>query len=92
MTSRWSRSTTSIACGTWISLFLIDSESNLREAIQKLGLKDDIEFAEKLLVDGLVASVPGTPFEIPGFVRASYACSMEDIDKAVQRLREFVSR
>ena len=52
---------------------------------------DDVEFSERLLVDGLVATVPGTPFEMPGFVRLSYAASMADIEKAVERIGSFVA-
>ena len=36
-----------------------------------------------------VACVPGEPFGAPGFMRLSYACSMEDIEKGVGRIAEF---
>ncbi|MHC5063518.1 MAG: pyridoxal phosphate-dependent aminotransferase [Planctomycetota bacterium] len=51
---------------------------------------DDVEFAEKLLVDGLVATVPGSAFAIPGFIRLSYAASMQDLEGAVERIGRFV--
>ncbi|MEY2981355.1 MAG: hypothetical protein RL562_1582 [Planctomycetota bacterium] len=60
-----------------------------REVCARAGI-DDVQLAERLLVDGLVATVPGTPFEMPGFVRLSYAASMADIEKAVARIGAFV--
>jgi aspartate aminotransferase len=30
--------------------------------------------------------VPGTPFGIPGYLRASYATSMENLQEAIARL------
>lgn len=62
-----------------------------REVCERVGI-DDVTFAERLLVDGLVATVPGSPFEMPGFVRLSYAASMEDIERAVQRIGAFVEQ
>lgn len=48
------------------------------------------DFAELFLEKGLVATVPCTAFAAPGFVRWSYATSMEEIDKGLDRLQEFV--
>ena len=52
----------------------------------------DLRFCELLLEHGLVAAVPGAPFGAPGFLRMSYACSMDDIDTGLERLATFVSR
>ena len=51
----------------------------------------DSSFAlcERLLDDKLVACVPGEPFGAPGFMRMSYACSMDDIQRGVARVAEF---
>ena len=62
---------------------------DVREVCRERGI-DDVAFAEQLLVDGRVATVPGTPFEIPGFVRLSYAASLDDLRLAVERIRSFV--
>ena len=53
-------------------------------------IKDDLHMAQLVLEHTLVALVPGSPFGAPGFVRMSYACSMEDIERGLTRLREFV--
>ena len=37
-----------------------------------------------------VAAVPGTAFFAPGYIRLSYACSMENIKEGMKRMKEFV--
>ncbi len=51
---------------------------------------DDFEVCQQLLQDHLLALVPGSAFAAPGFVRASYAASMEVLEKAVTRLQAWV--
>ncbi|MEG2097608.1 MAG: pyridoxal phosphate-dependent aminotransferase [Pseudoflavonifractor sp.] len=48
------------------------------------------DFAAVFLKEGLVATVPGTGFGAPGFVRWSYACSMENIKEGMDRLEAFL--
>lgn len=62
---------------------------DVREVCNRWGI-DDQEFAERLLIEGLVATVPGTAFCIPGFIRLSYAASMTDLEGAVTRIDSFV--
>lgn len=62
---------------------------DVRKICQQRGI-DDVAFAEKLLVDGLVATVPGSAFAIPGFIRLSYAASMQDLEGAIERIDRFV--
>lgn len=50
---------------------------------------DDVQVAEQLLERHLLAVVPGSAFAIPGFVRLSYAASLPELQKAVERLRAF---
>lgn len=52
------------------------------------------EFAERFLREEKVAIVPGNAFGAcgEGFVRISYASSMENLREAMRRLAEFVSR
>ena len=60
--------------------------------IQVFGLSSE-EFAEKLLESEKVAVVPGTAFgkSGEGFVRVSYAYSLEDLKKALERIERFVT-
>lgn len=48
------------------------------------------EFAEHLLQQEKVALVPGVGFGAEGYVRWSYATSMENIDKGLDRLEAFL--
>ena len=58
--------------------------------VRESPIPDDIKFCEKLLEEKFVAAVPGAAFFAPGFVRFSYACSMENIHEGMQRLKEFL--
>lgn len=51
---------------------------------------DETEAATLLLEHARVGVVPGTDFEAPGHARFSYATSMENIEKALERLEAFV--
>ena len=49
------------------------------------------DFCSAFLKHGLVATVPCSGFGAPNFVRWSYATSMENIHKGMDRLEEFLS-
>jgi len=53
-------------------------------------ISDDLEFCDKLLEKEFVAVVPGNAFYAPGFIRISYATSMENIKEGMSRLKEFL--
>jgi aspartate aminotransferase len=48
--------------------------------------------ASDLLREKHVAVVPGEAFGAPGYIRISYAASLERIDEGVRRLTEFFTR
>lgn len=50
---------------------------------------DDAAICERLLDEHLLATVPGSAFAIPGFIRLSYAAAMDQLRTAVARLRAF---
>ncbi|PHQ82487.1 MAG: aspartate aminotransferase [Coxiella sp. (in: Bacteria)] len=60
----------------------------VQAAIDKLGLADDIELATYLLEKAHVATVPGTAFGTPGYLRISCATSAEQLEEAVKRLQK----
>ena len=64
---------------------------DVRVLCQKLGCTD-IQIATRLLDEHSLAVMPGSAFAIPGFVRLSYAASMQDLGAAVERIRNFVAR
>jgi aspartate aminotransferase len=50
--------------------------------------KDDVALADLLLDRARVAVVPGSGFFAPGFLRLSYATSMERVEEGVHRIAE----
>jgi aspartate aminotransferase len=57
------------------------------EAMAANGLDNDADLVKLLLEKGNVVLVPGTPFGAPGYVRISFACSIDELEKAVERIR-----
>ncbi len=53
-------------------------------------LTDDVDVATWFLREAHVASVAGTPFGAPGYVRFSYACSEDDIRAGTRALHDCV--
>ena len=60
-------------------------------AMRAMGIKDDNDFAEYLLVEAGVAVVPGSGFGAPGHIRISFACSMQALEDALGRIRRVLS-
>jgi len=54
-------------------------------------IETDTDFVTKLLESTGVAVVQGSAFGLDGFLRISYATSMENLEKAVQRITDFCS-
>lgn len=61
-------------------------------SIKKFGMSSD-EFAERLLKEQKVAVVPGTAFGAcgEGYLRISYAYSIEDLKLALERIAAFIN-
>ncbi len=53
-------------------------------------INTDIELCEYLLDNAKIAVVPGSAFGLPGYIRLSYATSMENIIKGIARLAKAV--
>lgn len=53
-------------------------------------INTDIELCEYLLDNAKIAVVPGSAFGLPGYIRLSYATSMENIIKGIDRLAKAV--
>ena len=56
---------------------------------KKTKLKTDKDFVEKLLEESLVAVVQGSAFGLDGYFRVSYATSMDNLKKALERIKSF---
>jgi aspartate aminotransferase len=56
-------------------------------AMKAKGLETDADLVKLILNDATVVMVPGTPFGAPGYVRISFACSIEELEESVNRIR-----
>ncbi len=53
------------------------------------GTRTSLDFADGLLKDEYVVTTAGEAFDAPGFIRLSYAASMERLDEGLMRLLRF---
>jgi aspartate aminotransferase len=56
------------------------------------GVANSLEFAEKLLAEERVAVVPGEAFGTADHVRLSYATSMQELERGLDRMERFLAR
>ena len=68
------------SCGAFYSF------PRVQGLINRLGLKDDVEFSTYCLDKISLALVPGSAFGAPGYVRLSFATSMDNLKLAIERL------
>jgi len=55
------------------------------------GIKDSLDFSVRLLEESHVAVVPGSAFGTSEHIRISYATSLEQLDRGLARLAEFMT-
>ncbi len=58
------------------------------DAIRAYGADDDTDFCSRLLEDTGVALVPGSAFGAEGYMRLSFATSMDNLQNALARLKD----
>ncbi|MBT2656367.1 pyridoxal phosphate-dependent aminotransferase [Bacillus sp. ISL-18] len=63
---------------------------NVKNAAEMTGFSNVDDFVEALLVEAKVAVIPGSGFGTPDNIRLSYATSLELLEKAVERIDQFV--
>jgi aspartate aminotransferase len=54
------------------------------------GVKDDVELAEFFITQAKVAMVPGSAFGAPGYMRLSFATSMDNLREALDRIKSIL--
>ena len=64
---------------------------DVRAALGKNGVGDTIQFARRLLEEAHVAVVPGEAFGTRTHVRLSYATSMRDLERGLDRFHRFIA-
>jgi aspartate aminotransferase len=63
---------------------------NISVAYQSGRVKNSLEFANELLAKSFVAVVPGEAFGTSDHVRVSYATSMAELERGLDRLHKFI--
>ncbi len=69
-----------------------DVSSHYGRNINGVKINGSMDFAKALLEQANVALVPGLPFGCDNNVRLSFACSLEQITKGLDRLQEWLSQ
>jgi aspartate aminotransferase len=87
---QWLTADTRIKCVKPAGAFYLFPD--LREVMAETGFRTSNDFAQALLDEARVAVTPGEAFDAPGFVRMSYATSMEVLRDGSARLLEFVAK
>jgi aspartate aminotransferase len=65
---------------------------NMGVVLGRNGISDTLQLAERLLSDAHVAVVPGEAFGTTQHIRISYAASMADLERGLDRIHQFVVR
>ncbi|MBS4191004.1 pyridoxal phosphate-dependent aminotransferase [Bacillus sp. FJAT-49705] len=65
---------------------------NVKEAAELTGFENVDDFSKALLEDAMVAVIPGSGFGAPNNIRLSYATSLDLLEKAVDRIHQFVEK
>jgi aspartate aminotransferase len=63
---------------------------DVSEFLSPDGIRTSAELAEALLRDARVAITPGEAFDSPGFIRMSYATSLDVLERGTARIIEYV--
>jgi aspartate aminotransferase len=63
---------------------------NMKVVIGKNGIRDSLQLAERLLAESHVAVVPGEAFGTDHHLRISYAASMQELERGLDRIHQFV--
>jgi aspartate aminotransferase len=61
-------------------------------AAYRNGISNSLQFCEQLLAEEFVAVVPGEAFGTANHVRISYATSMKELERGLDRLQRFVAK
>ncbi len=60
------------------------------EALNRNDMKTDADLVNHILNKAEVVLVPGTPFGAPGYIRFSFACSMNELENAINRISKVI--
>ncbi len=60
-------------------------------SMERMGISGSVDYANFLIQEARVATVPGSAFGLEGHIRLSYATSMKNIEEALERIRTAVA-
>ena len=64
---------------------------NIAGCMERMGLSTSEEFSKFLIQEARVATVPGSAFGMEGYIRISYAASMDQLREAFSRIKAALS-
>jgi len=85
----WLKAEPRLRCGTPGGAFYLFVD--VSGVLSPDGVRTSAEFAEALLRDAHVALTAGEAFDAPGFVRISYATSLDRLREGTDRLLQFIA-
>ena len=65
---------------------------NIGVALGKKGIQNTLQFSERLLAEAHVAVVPGEAFGTDRHIRISYATSMHELERGLDRVHQFIEQ
>jgi aspartate aminotransferase len=65
---------------------------NISSAFGRNGIQTTLDFADRLLKEAAVAVVPGEAFGTDRHIRISYATSMSELERGLERLEQFMGK
>ncbi|MGN0143520.1 MAG: pyridoxal phosphate-dependent aminotransferase [Clostridium sp.] len=71
---------------------MVNISSYLNTSFNGQEIKDSLDFAKVLLDEEKVAVIPGAGFGLEGYIRLSYATSMDIIEKGINRIEAFLNK
>lgn len=71
---------------------MVDISSYFNTLFKGEEIKNSVDFAKVLLDEEKVAVIPGAGFGLEGYIRLSYATSMDVIEKGIDRIEKFLKK
>lgn len=71
---------------------MVNISKLLTKQFQGEVIKDSLNFSKLLLENENIAVIPGVAFGVDEYIRLSYATSMENIEKGLDRLKNFIEK
>ncbi|MGE5571002.1 MAG: pyridoxal phosphate-dependent aminotransferase [Rhodospirillales bacterium] len=78
-----------ISCAEPMGAFYV--YPNIGAVLGRGGIENTVQFAERLLEEQQVAVVPGEAFGTGAHVRISYATSMQELERGLDRIQQFLA-